>query len=133
MRGCPAGRAEVNRRKAAALRRRRNPGRVSCAIQINCFSELFEVLKNVSSLSKRLFRQAGAPTGVPAGTRFIIFIFRLPQENPLPAPVFPHGADPLGAGHTALQLRVQRVRVRRVHGHQQTAGSLGVIEQVLFT
>ena len=34
---------------------RKREGRVSCAIQINRFSECFEVLKNALSLSKRLF------------------------------------------------------------------------------
>ncbi len=58
---------------------------------------------------------------------------RSPQEDPLPAPVRPDRADPLGAGDAALQLRVQGVRVRRVHGHQQPAGGLGIVEDVLFT
>ena len=63
-----------------------------------------------------------APAGVPAGACFIFS--HSPQEDPLSAPVFPDGADPLGAGVAALQLRIQRSRVRRVHGHQQTAGGL---------
>ena len=42
-----------------------------------------------------------------------------------------HNAHPLGAWHGTLQLRQQRIGVRRIHGHQQAAGSLGVIQHIL--
>ena len=43
-----------------------------------------------------------------------------------------HNAHPLGAWHGTLQLRQHRIGVRRIHGHQQAAGGLGVIQHILY-
>ena len=75
--------------------------------------------------------QKQAPAGTPAGARLAIFDCS-PQEDPLPTPV--GLARRRSAGRWArspCSSGIQRVRVRRVHGHQQAAGGLGIIEQVL--
>ena len=73
--------SERNRREAAALgaeitqegclkvncRTAAREGGLGHSFPINRFSELFKVLRIASSLSKRLFRQAGAGAGVGGG------------------------------------------------------------------
>ena len=54
------------------------------------------------------------------------------KQDPLAAPIFCHGADALGAGDGGFQFFEQGIRILRRNGNEQTAGSLGIVEHILF-